>query len=643
MERVEPRLLLADTGVAFIAGPESAVAGVPVVVTVGVYSPADGGVDPTATNLITIAIEPTYTGGTSGVAQSQAAVAGVATFDDLRLPTQATRYTLFASAPGITGQGELSVPVLPAAPAALAFAYVPTTADAGQSVGEYSSSAYHAAEVDVSDAFGNVTLNAATTVTVSTTAGDTVAATGDGQISLTALRVTHAGAAQVFTATAPGLPPATSTAFTVVPAATVGFLFASEPADLTAGQSLPAGLINTVDAYGNVTTDFDGAPVSVALVEGGQTDTAQAAAVVDGTVVLPAGFTPTASGTYQLQVNDARYSLQGGTPAAVDGGPAIASVASAAFAVATGPAVQVVVSGQAASFLTLVGQTFGPLTFAIEDAYGNTVDGNAGAVISVAATGASLAGTTSEPVTGGTATFADLSIATAGTYALTATLADGPGPALPPATASVAVRPPLLTSTTTAAGRSIGTLTVDVAAYLPSLPSDAAATGRLSVEITDELNLASRPLDRFAPIRHGIARLRLPALRVASLYTISLDGAAVDVAGTTFTVTPAAPVRLAFYQDVDQATDGTLSVGLTLFDRFGNQASNAAGTLVTLAYAGPAVDGRKPMLGGTVTAAVEGNGTVGFTGLTLPTLRHARLVATAHGLPPALSAAFPTG
>ena len=535
-------------------------------------------------------------------------VDGRATFADLTVRHAGAMYLTFAG-----GEARnLNVPVPPVTPgpaAAVAFASVPTAVVAGQP---------WQPQVDVVDAYGNPVADPAT-VTLTTPLDTRTATAVAGVATFGTLSLTMTGQFTL-TAAAPGLAAVTSAPFAVTPFGGVTqAAFLAQPAEVVAGQACGDVAVQLRDDFGNVAHDLDGTPLTVTLTKDGTVYSTSEAIVTDGQAVLLHGTVLTAAGTYAASVSDAAGATLG---------------TSQPFAVAAGAAARLTAGWSAA--VATAGRPIDPLTVRVEDAFGNLVSDGPPS-LTATAIGTTLGGTTTATTAGGIATFAGLTVPVAGTFSLT--LAGG---SLVPATVMVRVRPPVLASTTFVAGRPVGPAAVDVAAYFPNYSPAAKGVRTVAVAMASPANAVGRPATRRVRIVNGVAAFRLPALRAAGTYTLTMTAPDGETAQQSFTVAPAAAARLAFVAP-PVVTGGALTTSVQLLDRYGNAAAAAAGTVVTLSLAAPKVGGAVPVLSGAASVVADGNGLATFAGVTTPPVARGRLVATVAGLPAARSNPFDAG
>lgn len=165
---------------------------------------------------VTIAIGTNPAGGILSGTTTVAAVAGVATFDDLRIDQAGSGYTLMASASGVPGATSASFDILPGPAFLLAFTVQPTSTDTGTAITP-------AVEVTAQDSLGNTATGFSGTITVAiganpgggTLSGTAGVAAAAGVASFADLRIDAAGPGYTLVATSSGLAPDTSTTFDV--------------------------------------------------------------------------------------------------------------------------------------------------------------------------------------------------------------------------------------------------------------------------------------------------------------------------------------------------------------------------------------------------------------------------------------------
>ena len=162
VERLENRLLLSATKLAFTTVPTTGTAGQALGTLKVSVENASGVVQTGDTSTVTIAVASGPGGLTSGSTTSVAAVSGVATFTNLVLDTTGT-YTLKATDGSLTSTTSGNITVSAAAASQLVLQQSPTSGTAG--------TALSSTKVDVEDAFGNIVTSNTSTVTIAVASG----------------------------------------------------------------------------------------------------------------------------------------------------------------------------------------------------------------------------------------------------------------------------------------------------------------------------------------------------------------------------------------------------------------------------------------------------------------------------------------
>jgi hypothetical protein len=175
------------TQLGFVVPPSAAVAGTPIAPPIQVaFQDAAGATATTATGVITLALAPNAVGAVLSGTLSAAAVAGVATFSNVRINRSGPGFQILASAPGMAAANSPTLTVSSAPPAELAIVTAP------------SSSAVTGAPlaiqplIEVRDSFGNPVAQPGEAVTATI-------ATGSGALSGTATVLTDATGRARFT------------------------------------------------------------------------------------------------------------------------------------------------------------------------------------------------------------------------------------------------------------------------------------------------------------------------------------------------------------------------------------------------------------------------------------------------------------
>jgi len=205
-------------------------------------------------------------GGTLSGTTTVVAAAGVATFSNLSIDKAGTGYTLSATSTPLTGATSAAFTISPAAASKLAFTVQPTNTVAGVAVAP-------AVQVTVRDAFDNTVTGSSATITLAigtnpgggALSGTTTLAAVSGVATFSNLSIDKTGTGYTLTAASAGLTGATSSAFTITPAAAARLAFTVQPSDSTAGVAIaPAVRVTVRDAFDNTVTGST-ASITVAI------------------------------------------------------------------------------------------------------------------------------------------------------------------------------------------------------------------------------------------------------------------------------------------------------------------------------------------------------------------------------------------
>jgi adhesin/invasin len=356
---------------------------------------------------ITLAFANNAGSGALAGTKTQAASAGVASFNDLSVDKVAAGYTLAATSASVAnGDTSTAFAVTPAAVSAAqstVSAASPITAGSGSST----------ITVTAKDAFGNAVVGA-TVVLAASGSGNTLTqpslATNGSGVATGSLTATVAESKTV-SATIDGVGITQTATVVVQPDVATHLVFTAQPTNVTAGATIAPNVVVTArDALGNVATGFSGTvTVSIQNNPGGDTlSGTKARAAVNGIATF----------------NDLSIAKAGTgyTLAAAAGG--VTGDVSSAFTVGPAAASQLVFSVEPST--ATAGVAIAP---AVEvtafDALGNVATGFSGNVTVAIQTnpgGGTLSGTTPQPASNGVATFNDLSINKSGAgYTLSAT------------------------------------------------------------------------------------------------------------------------------------------------------------------------------------------------------------------------------
>src|SRR5437773_711594 len=361
---------------------------------------------PTFTGNVTVAFGGTSgEGSTLGGTTTVAAVNGVATFGDLTVSQTGTGYWLTASATGLARAASSAFDVTAGAATQLVFSTEPRTTVADHQISP-------AVKVRALDALGNPVPSFTGSVSIAAgnnpggamLSGTTPVAAVSGVATVFDLSLNKTGTNYWLTATATGLPRATSSAFTITAGAATELVFVSEPRTTVANHQIsPAVKVRALDALGNLATGFTGA-VAVALGNN------PGSATLSGTTPAPPASDLATYLDLSLNKAGTGYTLT----ASASGVP---SVTSTAFDVTPGTATQLAFTVQPAN--TVAGAAISPaVQVTALDAAGNPVPGYSGNVtVTLANTpgGSTLGGTTAVATVNGVASFFYLSVTTPGT------------------------------------------------------------------------------------------------------------------------------------------------------------------------------------------------------------------------------------
>jgi hypothetical protein len=478
---------------AFTTQPATGTAGAPIAATVTARDQFGN----TATSFVgnvTMAIGTNPASGTLGGTMTVAASAGIAGFTALTINKVGTGYTLTAApAAGAPPAGATSTAfdINPGPPNKLVFSVEPSDASAGSAIAP-------AIQVTAQDAQGNTTpaFNGTVTITISTnpgagtlsgTAG--MAATG-GTASFPTLSINKPGTGYKLTATAGTLTAATSAAFNVAIGPLAQLVFSSPPTNATAGAVIaPAVTVTAQDAAANTVTSFTG-NVTVAI------GTNPGSGTLGGILTQPAAAGVATFNNLNIDKAGTGYTLT-----ATSGG--VPQVASATFSITPAAAAKLSFTVQPVN--TAAGSAITPaVKVTALDQFDNVATsftGNVSVDIGTNANSGTLSGTASLAAAAGVATFATLSIDSAGTgYTLTATaasLTDGtsstfnivPGTATrvvftaqpSNATAGAGIAPAVKVTALDAKGNVVTTYTANVTVAIGTNPGSGALSGTATV------------------------------------------------------------------------------------------------------------------------------------------------------------------
>jgi hypothetical protein len=183
---------------------------------------------------------------------------GVATFGDLSINQAGAGYTLNANSTGLSQITSAVFAINPAAADHLLFVQQPTDTTAGQPI-------IPAVTVEILDQFNNVLTNDnSDTITLSLNGVGTLNGTltqmvSSGVATFGDLSINQAGTGYMLNANSTGIAQITSNAFAITAAAADHLLFLQQPTDTAAGQTISPVVVQVVDQFGNVVTNYSGA------------------------------------------------------------------------------------------------------------------------------------------------------------------------------------------------------------------------------------------------------------------------------------------------------------------------------------------------------------------------------------------------
>ena len=625
----------APASLAFTTSPSSGVAG-------GVIAPAiivtardaSGNTATSFVGAVTLALGANPRGDALSGTTTVTAVNGVATFSGISLTKATAGYTLTATATGLTGATSSTFTIAPASATTLVFTAQPTTLTAGIPIAP-------AVVVEARDGFGNVVTSFSGSVTIAlgntpaggTLSGTTTVSAVSGVARFTDLTERAAATNVTFVATSSGISAATTTPFSVTAASAAFFTFTTQPSNGTAGSAIaPAIVVTAKDPSGNTATSFVGA-VTLALAANPGSATLSGTTTVNavGGVATFSGVTiGTAANGYTLSANAT------GVTSATSGAFNIAAATGSTLVFTTQPS-----NGTAGTVIAPA------IVVTAKDATGNTATSFVGAVSLVIGANpgsGTLSGTTTVNAIGGVATFAGVTLGTAGAgYTLTAT-ATGLANATSTTFTIVPAAASALTFTTPPSNATAGS------AIAPAIVVTAKdVSGNVSTSFVGAVTLAlganpgSGTLSGTTTVNAvgGVATFSGLSIGAAAAgYTLTANATGLTGAtSSAFTIAPASGSVLAFTTQPSNATAGSAispSIVVTAKDASGNTATAFVGAVTLSIGANPA----SGTLSGTTTVNAVG-GVATFPGIAIGAAAAGyTLTANATGVTSATSSAF---
>ncbi|MFL5358662.1 beta strand repeat-containing protein [Archangium sp.] len=347
------------------------------------------------TDDVTLALGSNPGGDSLSGTTTVAAVAGVATFSNVKLQKAATGYTLTASSGTLASDTSTSFDIAPGAVASLTFVTQPVSTTAGVTLAPVS--------LSLQDAFGNKATNSTKTISVelksATLLGTLTVNPVAGDVSFSDLVIQKAGTGYTLRAyvTDASTVEAVSTAFNITAAAGAKLAFAQQPTDVVAGKPIaPAVTVAVQDAFGNTASSTASITLTLKTNPGSST--------FSGTRTVSAVGGIATFSTLSLNKAGTGYSLN----AAATG---LTAGVSSTFAVAPSTPTLLIFRAEPAS--TTAGTTLAVTKVEAQDAFANiattsTISVNLALANNTA--GAVLEGTTSVALVNGTATFDALTV-----------------------------------------------------------------------------------------------------------------------------------------------------------------------------------------------------------------------------------------
>jgi hypothetical protein len=591
----------------FSTQPVNAVAGAsiaPAVVVTG--QDAAGNTVTGFTGNVTVAIGTNPGSGTLGGVLTQAAAAGIATFNNLNIDKSGIGYTLTATSGGVPQVASGTFTITPAPAAKLSFTVQPINTAAGSAITP-------AVKVTALDQFdnvatsftGNVSVAIGTNPNSGTLSGTASLAAAAGVATFSTLSLDSAGTGYTLTTTAASLTDATSSTFNIVPGAATRVVFTVQPSNATAGAAIaPAVKVTALDAKGNVATAYT-ANVAIAI------GTNPGGGVLSGTATVAA-----AAGVATFSGLNINKSGTGYTLTAASG--ALTGATSSAFNIIAGAATHLVYTVQPVN--TAAGAAVTPaITVAAQDGLGNvdlTYAANVTLTIGTNAGGGVLTGGGPVAAAAGVATFSTTSIDKVGT-GYTLNTASG---ALTGATSAlfdifantathliVFVQP-----VNTVAGVAIAPAVV-IQALDGTNNIATGFTGGITIAIGTNNGGGTLSGTSLVTATAGVATFSTLSIdKVGDGYTLSATaGGVTGATSDAFKITPAAATHLVFSQQPTSAIAGASispAVTVSALDAFANVDTAYVANIVMTIGANP---GGGTLSGSASVAAVHGVSTFG--------------------------------
>lgn len=592
-------------------------------------------------NAVTIAIGTNPGGGTLAGTTTQTPVGGVATFSDLSISKSGTGYKLKATSSGLTDANSATFNINPGPAAQISFNVQPSTAIAGGTIAPALKVRIEDAQGNLVDTFGSgvsVAITGGTGAAGAVLSGTTTTTPTGGVATFSNLSIDKVGAGYTISATASGLPDATSTSFDVTPGPADHLGISVQPSNTTAGANIaPSVQVTAFDALGNIATGFSGL-VSLAITSG----TGAPGATLSGIASMSATSGVATFSVLNIDRAGVGYTLS----ASAAGVPTGATTAP--FDIAVGAPALLTFSVQPSTGIAGV-----PITPAVEvsveDGSGNVVT-NFGGSITIALFsnpgGAILSGTTNVAPVNGVASFSNLTVDKSGIgYTLSVTATGLTGATSDPfntlagagANLSFTVQP---SSAVAGAG-----VTPSIEVTLKDAQNNVATgfNGLVTLAIANNAGGGTLAGTTTVSAASGVAifaGLNIDKVGVGYTLSASVTGLP-SITSNAFDITPGAATQLVYTNQPSNANAGAQiapAVVLTAFDGMGNVATGFGG-VVSIAITGGTGTSGAVLSGAVAAAAVNGVASFGTLSINLSGTGYT-LGASATGLTSATSAAF---
>ncbi len=571
------------------------------------------------------------------------AVAGVSTFNNLKIDKVGTGYTLIASSGALIGATSAAFNITPGNATQLTFTVPPVSTAAGATIPQVKVTALDAA-LNVATGFtANITVAIGTNAggIPGTLSGLLVVKAVAGVSNFSNLSIDQAGNGYTLTASASGLTGTTSPSFDITNGSKLEFTV--QPSSVAQGAAIaPAVQVTAKDNLGAVLSGFTG-NITIAISAG----TGTAGAVLGGTKTVAAVAGVATFSDLNIDLSGTGYRL-----AATSTG--LTTATSNAFQVTggvVGPATKLGFTTQPSN--TPAGTTIIPgVVVAVQDASGNTVTGISGTItigFGSNPAGGILSGTTTVTINAGKGSFPNLSIDKTGTYTLVAT-----STGLTSATSAaftITAAPTLhLVYTVQPANTTAGQLipTVQVAAQNASNVTQTSFTGPVNIAITAGSGANGATLAGTTTVNavNGVASFsNLSITKAGTGFKFSASSAGLGGAtSASFVINADVAVLLHFSQQPTTTTANaaiTPAVTVDVRDQYNNVVKTFASNITVAIAAGTGAPGA--VLSGTKTIMpIQGVAT--FSNLSINLLGSGntayRLSTTASGVTSATSNAF---